>query len=67
MNILVLGLSHRNAPIEIREKLAFVAEAIPLALNKFRDIKLELLNDEKNLNKQFLLILLLNIINVYYL
>jgi len=29
-------------------------------LNKFRDIKLELLNDEKNLNKQFLLILLLN-------
>ncbi len=29
-------------------------------LNTFRDIKLELLNDEKNLNKQFLLILLLN-------
>lgn len=29
-------------------------------LNKFRDIKLDLLNDEKKLNKQFLLILLLN-------
>src|SRR3990172_11926704 len=29
-------------------------------LNKFRDIKLDVLNDEKNLNKQFLLILLLN-------
>jgi len=29
-------------------------------LNKFRDIKLEVLNDGKNLNKQFLLILLLN-------
>lgn len=29
-------------------------------LNNFRDIKLDLLNDEKNINKQFLLILLLN-------
>lgn len=29
-------------------------------LNKLRDIKLEILNDEKNPNKQFLLILLLN-------
>lgn len=29
-------------------------------LNKFREIKLEVLNDTKNLNKQFLLILLLN-------
>lgn len=29
-------------------------------LNKFRDIKLELMNDGKNPNKQFLLILLLN-------
>ena len=30
-------------------------------LNQFRDIKLEVLNDEKDLSKQFLLILLLNI------
>ena len=29
-------------------------------LNKFKDIKLEVLNDEKDINKQFLLILLLN-------
>ena len=29
-------------------------------LNKFRELKLEVLNDTKNLNKQFLLILLLN-------
>jgi len=29
-------------------------------LNKFREIKLEVLNDTKNLNKQFLLIILLN-------
>jgi glutamyl-tRNA reductase len=36
MNIIVLGLSHHTAPIEIREKLAFPMKEIPQALNKFK-------------------------------
>lgn len=32
MNIGVLGLSHRTAPVELREKLAFQSEQLPTAL-----------------------------------
>lgn len=36
MNILVLGLSHHTAPIELREKLCFAIDKIPQALTEFR-------------------------------
>ncbi|MCF6158942.1 MAG: glutamyl-tRNA reductase [wastewater metagenome] len=35
MSILVIGLNHRSAPVEIREKLAFNANNIPTALSFF--------------------------------
>jgi glutamyl-tRNA reductase len=38
MNILVLGLSHHTAPIEIREKLAFPVKDIPQSLIKFKQL-----------------------------
>ncbi|MBK9140361.1 MAG: glutamyl-tRNA reductase [Verrucomicrobia bacterium] len=36
MSIVVVGLSHRTSPVEIRERLAFAAEAIPRALVAMR-------------------------------
>jgi glutamyl-tRNA reductase len=38
MNILVLGLSHHTAPIEIREKLAIPVNDIPQLLVKFNQL-----------------------------
>src|SRR5574340_388424 len=35
MSILVVGLNHKSAPVEIREKLAFNANNIPTALSHF--------------------------------
>ncbi|MEK7290402.1 MAG: glutamyl-tRNA reductase, partial [Planctomycetota bacterium] len=35
MSILVVGLNHKSAPVEIREKLAFNANNIPTALSLF--------------------------------
>lgn len=35
MSILVVGLNHKSAPVEIREKLAFNANNIPIALSLF--------------------------------
>src|SRR5215475_3240253 len=37
MSILVLGLSHKTAPVEIRERLAFKEELLPAALNTLVD------------------------------
>ncbi|MBI5681594.1 MAG: glutamyl-tRNA reductase [Deltaproteobacteria bacterium] len=34
MNIIIVGLSHKTAPVEIREKLSFPAETIAVSLNK---------------------------------
>lgn len=39
-NILVLGISHKTAPIQIREKLAFSPEKIPGALMSLREVLL---------------------------
>lgn len=36
MTVFCLGLSHRTAPVEIREKFAISAEAIPAALTRLR-------------------------------
>jgi glutamyl-tRNA reductase len=36
MAVLVLGLSYRTAPVEIRERVAFPEAAIPLALDRLR-------------------------------
>lgn len=36
MNILVIGLSHKTAPVEIREKISFSEKALPDALHKLR-------------------------------
>jgi glutamyl-tRNA reductase len=36
MNILVVGLNHKSAPVEIREQLAFSTSKIPEALERFR-------------------------------
>lgn len=35
MNLLVVGLNHKSAPVEIREKLAFSKASIPIALSQF--------------------------------
>lgn len=35
MSILVVGLNHKSAPVEIREKLAFNTNNIPIALSHF--------------------------------
>src|SRR5882724_7378415 len=37
MSILVVGLSHKTAPVEIRERLAFKEELLPAALQTLVD------------------------------
>ena len=37
MHIIVVGLNHRSAPIELRERLAFRREQLPQALARLRD------------------------------
>jgi glutamyl-tRNA reductase len=37
MSVVVIGLSHRTSPVELRERFAFAAEKIPEALNTLRD------------------------------
>jgi glutamyl-tRNA reductase len=36
MSVLVLGLNHRTAPIEVRERIVFDAEGLPRALERIR-------------------------------
>jgi glutamyl-tRNA reductase len=36
MRFLITGLNHRTAPVEVRERLAFSAQAIPEALDRLR-------------------------------
>jgi len=38
MSLLVLGLNHRTAPIEVRERIVFDAERLPRALAALRDL-----------------------------
>jgi len=37
MSVVVIGLSHRSAPVELRERFAFADETIPVALQALRD------------------------------
>jgi glutamyl-tRNA reductase len=37
MSVVVVGLSHRSAPVELRERFAFAGEKIPEALQALRD------------------------------
>jgi len=37
ISVVVIGLSHRSAPVELRERFAFAREAIPGALQALRD------------------------------
>ncbi|MGO8766388.1 MAG: glutamyl-tRNA reductase [Limisphaerales bacterium] len=37
MNVIVIGLSHRTAPVELRERFAFAALEIPVALKSLRE------------------------------
>ncbi len=37
MNILTIGLNHKTAPVEVREKLAFSDQTMPRALIEFRE------------------------------
>jgi glutamyl-tRNA reductase len=37
MSVVVIGLSHRSAPVELRERFAFADETIPSALKSLRD------------------------------
>ena len=37
MSVVVIGLSHRSAPVELRERFAFAGEKIPGALQALRD------------------------------
>jgi glutamyl-tRNA reductase len=37
MNILLVGLSHKTAPVEVRERLAFKESALPVALQSLVD------------------------------
>jgi len=37
MSVVVIGLSHRSAPVELRERFAFAGETIPHALAALRD------------------------------
>ena len=39
MAINVLGVNHKSAPINIREKLVFDKDSIPRALNEIKKIK----------------------------
>ena len=36
MSLLVIGLNHRTAPIEVRERIVFDAERLPRALASLR-------------------------------
>lgn len=36
MSVVVLGLSHRTAPVELRERFAFAPEGVPLVLDALR-------------------------------
>ena len=36
MSVVVIGLSHRSAPVELRERFAFTGEQIPVALQEMR-------------------------------
>ena len=36
MSVVVIGLSHRSAPVELRERFAFAGDKIPLALQELR-------------------------------
>ncbi|MBE0618803.1 MAG: glutamyl-tRNA reductase [Proteobacteria bacterium] len=38
MEIIVVGLSHKSAPVEIREKVAFAADCLQEALRRVRDV-----------------------------
>jgi glutamyl-tRNA reductase len=40
MSVVVIGLSHRSAPVELRERFAFADESIPAALRSLRDRRL---------------------------
>jgi len=37
MSVVVIGLSHRSAPVELRERFAFAGDKIPDALKEMRD------------------------------
>ena len=37
MSVVVIGLSHRTSPLELRERFAFAGEKIPAALQALRD------------------------------
>jgi len=37
MSVVVIGLSHRTSPVELRERFAFAEETIPSALKSLRD------------------------------
>lgn len=37
MSVVVIGLSHRSAPVELRERFAFAGESIPAALQALRN------------------------------
>jgi glutamyl-tRNA reductase len=39
MHILVVGFNHKTAPVELRERLAFSDEQLPMALKHLRDMK----------------------------
>lgn len=39
MHILIVGFNHKTAPVELREKLAFSDDRLPLALRSLRDMK----------------------------
>jgi len=38
MSLLVLGLNHRTAPIEVRERIVFARERLPGALASLRSL-----------------------------
>jgi glutamyl-tRNA reductase len=40
MSVVVIGLSHRSAPVELRERFAFAENKIPDALNALRENKI---------------------------
>lgn len=39
MHLLIVGLNHKTAPVELREQLAFSEDRLPLALNTLRHMK----------------------------
>ncbi|MFO1365231.1 MAG: hypothetical protein U1E98_02460 [Moraxella osloensis] len=38
MQLLVIGLNHKTAPVAMREQLAFAAEDLPIALDSLKAI-----------------------------